>query len=226
MRRQIVALALGAGLAGAGALSGACGIGLSGTDSAEDAGNDVVTVDASQADGGSQDAQAVDATQDASPADAAPTPDAALDASTDSRADSAADTGVDAEAGCSGEWCGTTCIPINTCGTQCPGFPVQCNASRTCVADCASCAGLPIDCAYCPQGGVTQVCIPQQTPCMAGAMACPCADGDAGDCPAANQVCLTLGQGPGFCGTCGDPATQGKTCSGGGSCTASTETCQ
>ncbi len=222
MRRQIVALALGVGLAGACALSSACGIDLSGTDTADDAGNDVTTADVTEIDGSNHDA----ASDTASP-DAAPSPDAALDAALDTNVDSEAATGVDTGVACQGDLCGTTCIPTNSCATACPGRPVQCNANRTCGVDCTSCPGLPIDCAYCPAGGVTQVCVGNNTMCaVSPTTACPCADGDAGDCPAANQVCLSMGQGPGFCGTCGDPSTQGKTCGGGGGCTASTGVCQ
>jgi hypothetical protein len=222
MRPLFVARAFAVGLAGACALASACGIDINGTDSAVDAGGDVGAIDASGTDADGDDAATGDAAHADSAIDAMPSPDGGGDAGVDAIADS----GPEADAPCQGFLCGATCIMPGMCGSECPGFPVQCNASRSCIADCSSCTGETIDCTYCPGGVPLQVCILDPGACATATPKCPCADGDAGDCPAANQVCTMMGSGSGVCGTCGDPGTQGKTCGGGGTCAMSSGTCQ
>jgi hypothetical protein len=122
---------------------------------------------------------------------------------------------------------------------QCPGAPIQCKATGTCVADCTGCGSTTLPCWHCPGGKA-----PRGT-CMAvnakGVLNCPganlCACDASSDCPqsaGASEVCIAVGDAatPATtkCQTCGEALTNGASCLGAGgtpgTCNASAQTCQ
>jgi hypothetical protein len=157
------------------------------------------------------------------PSDAGPA-DARADTGVDSGRlkDSGTDSGDGAaDAGCPGVICNGQCTTADDCA-GCSGAPLLCAPKHACVSSCGTCgdsadASLPIECFACDTTHQNPIgtCNPDAptTYCLAGTYfgtyhggagyRCACADGEAGACPGANQVCTTLGSLE-LCAACGE----------------------
>ena len=97
------------------------------------------------------------------------------------------------------------------------------------VADCTECGTRtnPPEthpCVDCSDAGFVGHCTRPGVSCgIVGGYACPCANNDPSACPASYQVCVN---GVSTCETCGDLATGGELCQGGGTCNADAGVCQ
>lgn len=184
----------------------ACSLDMAGTADTVDATPDVITadvhIDTSVPDTGGGDVQLDTAPVDSG--DSGNLPDARD-----------AEAGIDCMA--LGQFfCGTQCVA--TC-FGCAFGNTQCNATRVCGTDCASCGTDRFACYNCMGGPVVGVCLP--TKCM-GITDCACAGGDAGSCPGTTQVCTG---GTPVCKTCGVGGTDNKRCANGKDCDESAGIC-
>jgi len=116
-----------------------------------------------------------------------------VDASEDAGVDAAQDADADA--------------PVDV---ACTPPQVLCPPSGSCVVDCTSCPGLPIECFDCTTNPRRGVCSTSGSPC-----ATHCGCDAATDCPGAVQVCVGR-----VCFACGegDAATSGVRCEDGKTC--------
>ena len=97
------------------------------------------------------------------------------------------------------------------------------------VTDCAQCPSAPQPCVYCSTTSkdVTGACTALHANCIGaippGFQDCPCANGQASACLEPYQICNQTSS----CHTCSDATgNDGRPCMGGGTCNASTGTCQ
>lgn len=147
---------------------------------------------------------------------------------------------------CTGVTCNGQCLAASDCRT-CTGATLLCAPSSTCVSSCSGCgdsadAAMPIECFSCDPEGLNPLgtCQPDNPSAyclngryasqyVGGANGYVCSCDDAGmSCPGKTQVCTPLGQAM-FCLTCGEISTvsrQDAGCQGGGTCNASTHSCQ
>ncbi len=129
----------------------------------------------------------------------------------------------------SGFVCGSGCVPpgASPCDS-CSAGHLVCNATQSCVADCASCPGSPVICCS-AQGSPSGACLTSYQVendydggCPTSEVRCPCAGDDAGACPGSKQVCEQ-----GACNACGEnPGTDGLTCHASGRCNSDGGACQ
>jgi hypothetical protein len=164
--------------------------------------------------------------------DAAPSDDAnaaadvAIDGGSgiDSGDDDAGDAEPDAPFCFGGVICNGVCLVGQDC-SNCSAGNLLCFTTGTC-GDCSSCPDGPIQCFECDVLGNNPYgsCGPNDPTryCLNGAndptrVHCPCADGDAGACPGAMQVC-TPGAFGSYCATCGEMGTENGDCNDGKKC--------
>ena len=107
------------------------------------------------------------------------------------------------------------------------GQTFSCNGQT--VTSCAGCQGNPLECVYCANdGGHPGVCGPAGMYCTGSAppnaAVCNCPGGNAGQCPAAFQVCTYIG-GAFYCQTCGEMGSDMEPCKDGGHCSGMPPTC-
>jgi hypothetical protein len=111
------------------------------------------------------------------------------------------------------------------------GFVFICGGGMT--DNCSTCAGNIVGCLWCNGDKTYGFCIPVGQQCKdhvppgapVSAAACTCVAPDASTCIAQDQVCYQDTK-QAFCLTCGQGATAGLTCKGGGTCHASEATCE
>jgi hypothetical protein len=166
---------------------------------------------------------------------ATPIADAAEDGAGDAH-DAAIDATDSAVSPCaSGVVCNGTCTAASTC-SGCPGAPLFCAPTRTCMAACATCAepggvARPIECFACDAQRANPVgtCEPNDPNvyCLndlyGTAFHCGCAPG--GACLSPSQVCTDVGFGVPACRTCGEKLSDGLACTDGKTCKAAETKC-
>ena len=133
--------------------------------------------------------------------------------------------------------CNGACITAPDCAT-CAGAPLFCATTRSCMADCASCARpptppRPIECFRCDINRQNPVgsCEPQDPTvyCLNGSAygaTYHCACGDNVPCPGRSQVCTDIGVGSMVCATCGEAYSDNFDCVSGGKCNAAKASCK
>jgi hypothetical protein len=108
------------------------------------------------------------------------------------------------------------------------GVSYTCGGGKT--ADCSTCAGNVVGCAWCKGGSVVGFCIPEGDVCLghapAGAEACPCKAGNPSTCVAPDQGCVNLPIVGGVCVSCGEMGSDNEDCKGGGMCDQATPICK
>jgi hypothetical protein len=127
----------------------------------------------------------------------------------------------------SGFVCGSGCVPpgASPCAS-CGAGHLVCNATQSCVADCAGCPGRPVMC--CNMGAPAGACltiyqleVDFDGGCPAPQTQCPCSGDDPSACPGSQQVCEQGG-----CSSCGqNPGTNGLSCHGSGQCDSEAGAC-
>lgn len=96
---------------------------------------------------------------------------------------------------CNGRCVSQTCAACDAGHTLCPYDPGIPQSNGVCVSDCSKCQsqGAPVatTCYDCTSGSPAARCASTSTNCYryVNSGACPCASGDAGECPGPTQTC-------------------------------------
>jgi hypothetical protein len=178
-----------------------------------------------------------DASPDVSPVDASDGGDAG-DGSDGSDGSDGADGASACNAmNCGGACCGNKCVPRTCAGCAagtvfCPYDPSAGSSTNgVCVQDCSRCvagdAAATVACFSCTFGAPLQVCAETASQCPQdlASGACSCASGDAGECPAASEVCAQSDAAPPACLRCGQPGTNAAPCRDRKTCNEVTGSC-
>jgi hypothetical protein len=206
------------------ACASACGLGIVGVDPA----SDVDGTDPTSADAAAPGAPSQPSLDDGGelPLDATTLKEASADVSLDAVT---VDALPDAPAACPpGSYhCAANDLCVTNCAA-CQGSPIGCSeGARRCVASCTSCAQRPFECYACAVGGFVELparCEREAKYCYVPGVA-HCKDCKKDGCRGPEQTCIKLGGNQYECRGCGEPATNGSSCAGGGTCNAGTQQC-